>query len=471
MNPPERQPENPHGILAEALAARTPHTFTIQYPPSRGYFQRAFAGTLPANILSRHKRLLLYVHIPFCEQRCFYCNFAVDLRKSRDTHERYAAALSKQLSRLDALVPEDVSVPGIDIGGGTPTRLEADTLELVLRALEPWRGRLEHQNNAHISIETTPSIAAKHPERLAVLRAGGVERISMGVQSTNDETLAMVNRRRQREMTEKALENLHAAGFKRINVDLVFGLPGQTTEHLLEDLERVVAMGVDSVTTYDCLYRGKGRILPGLQSDWPSPVTYAKMYDAAYNLMERAGFSASYGGVNFSRHAHESGTSSYFEKRLLDGMPYLGAGNYASSAIDASWFFAPYEVDDYVAAIESGESLPVQDVYTLPLEERAAKHMLASLNYGIIDPVRFEQSLGTSFMGMFGDRIAYARERGWIVASETEGEHPRWHITPGRFDHLYALRALFYSPRALSWVQQNLDAIWESHLESATVER
>lgn len=469
MNHPERQPGRDHGELARELAARMPHTFTIQYPPSRGYFQSAFASTLPDDILSRHKRLLLYVHIPFCEQRCFYCNFAVDLRKSRETHARYTAALCAQLERLNELVPGDVRVPGIDIGGGTPTRLEAKELELVLQSIEPWRARLE--DGAHISIETTPSIAANHRERLEVLRAGGVERISMGVQSTNDKTLAMVNRRRQREMTEEALENLHAVGFKRINVDLVFGLPGQTKEHLLEDLERVLDMGVDSVTTYDCLYRGKGRILPGLQRDWPSPETYAAMYDAAFERMKETGFSASYGGVNFSRHGGETGTSSYFEGRLLDGMPYLGAGNYASSAIDSSWFFAPYEVDDYVAAIEAGESLPTQDVYRLPIEERAAKHMLASLNYGIIDPVRFERALGVSFQDLFGERIAFALEHGWITASkDPENDHTRWHITPGQFSRLYTLRALFYSPRALSWVRQNLEAIWESHLESATLD-
>ena len=467
MNRPDRQHEhNAVCALAEELAARTPHTFTIQYPPSRSYFQQRFQGAIDEDILTRHDRLLLYVHVPFCEQRCFYCNFAVDLRKSHATHVRYTRALCTQLTRLHERVPEHVTLPGIDIGGGTPTRLEADELDAIFAALEPWRARLEE--GAHISIETTPSIAANHPGRLQSLRRGGVQRISMGVQSTDAETLAMVNRRRQRQMTERALENIAATGFDRVNVDLVFGLPGQRAEHLLEDLTRVVSLGVDSVTTYDCLYRGQGRILTelALASDWPTPEQYGEMYDAAYRFLTERGFHAQYGGVNFSRHADETGTSSYFEGRLLDGLPYLGAGNYASSTIDDAWFFAPYEVDDYVEAIEAGASLPVQDAYRLPIEERAAKLVLANLNYGLLDPARFEAAMGVDFEDLFGDRVRFALERGWISPTTSSR---CWSVAPGHFKDIYALRALFYPHEALSWVKLNLDAIWSSHLESATV--
>lgn len=434
---------------ALALARRSPHTFTIQYPPSRHYFRGRFEAAPPLR-LDRYERLLLYVHVPFCEQRCFYCNFAVDLRKSRATHERYLDALVRQLEGLEECVHARARLPGLDIGGGTPTRLEADQLERLMSALAPWRERLEP--GRRISIETTPSIAARHPERLDVLRQGGVSRVSMGLQSTNDETLARVNRRRQRALGARAIENIQRAGFERISVDLVFGLPGQTPEHFHEDLERVIELEVDAITIYDCLYRGEGRVLPRLEPEWPTPAQYARMYDAAFGLLRERGYEGRYGGLNFCRRVGESGTSDYFEGRLLDGLPYVGCGNYASSLLEARWSFAPYEVDDYVEALARGEISPAQDVYDLPLEERAAKYALASLNFGVIDPARFRAAVGADLEDVFGARLEAARERGWLI--ERGGVFA---VAPGSFEHIYALRALFYSRGAVDWLEAHAE--------------
>ena len=411
--------------------------------------------------LAAPRRLLLYVHVPFCEQRCHYCNFAVDLRKSSALHARYVQALTTQLERTLAMLAPTTTIPGVDIGGGTPTRLDAALLELVMDALKPFASRLEHERT--LSIETTPSIAATHLDRLEVLRQGGISRVSMGVQSTNAQTLAMVNRRAQREMTEGALANLARAGFERVNVDLVFGLPQQTTAHLLEDLASVIAQGVDSITIYDCLYRGEGRALPRLHASWPRPQDYAAMYDAAFALLRASGFQGDYGGLNFSRHPGETGTSPYFEGRMLDALPYLGTGNYASSMMDHHWSFAPLEVDEYMQRVESGEEVVAGDAYALPREEVAAKIVLASLNYGVIDPERFERAVGASLEGCFGEVLAVASARGWLV-QHADG---CWRVGAGHFDRMWALRALFYSAPALEWVARHLEVIWGDELESA----
>jgi oxygen-independent coproporphyrinogen-3 oxidase len=435
------------------LASARPLDFTIQYPPAREYFLEHFSAPPDAGGVAELARVLLYVHVPFCEAKCFYCNFAVDLRKGQALHARYVDGLVAQLERLDSALPAGCTVPGIDIGGGTPTLLAPELLERVLAALRPWRRRCE--TAWPLSIETTPRIAATEPERLAVLKAGGVDRVSMGLQSTNDETLAQVNRRAQRSLGERAAEALARAGFRRVNVDLVFGLPGQTRAHWRQDLERVATLPVDSVTTYDCLYRGAGRAMPKLTKARPTPEEYGALYDFAYEHLTSHGFHAPYGSVNFSRHAGETGTSPYFEGRLLDGLPYLGAGNYASSLVGARWGFAPYGVDTYLEAVEAGALLPQEASYVLPGDELWAKYVLLSLNFGLIDPRRFRAfSGGEELEAAFGPRLAHAVEAGWL----RRGADGVYGVAPGQFRAMPWIRSLFYSVGAVEWVARRYAA-------------
>lgn len=434
---------------AAELAERFPHTFTIQYPPERALFRQHFGAALPPadalrEQIRREPRVLLYVHVPFCAAKCFYCNFAVDLGKDPARQQRYVDALCGQLARVDALTGS-VPIPGIDIGGGTPTLLSPAQLAQLLCALQPFLRRAEIPHA--LSIETTPRVAATEPEKLSVLREGGVARVSVGIQSSNDETLAQVNRRAQRSLGERAVAGLLAAGFRRVNVDLVFALPGQTAAQFREDLRQVVALRPDSITTYDCLYRGQGRALPQLSAERPDAATYGALYDLAYELLTGCGYAAPYGSVNFSRHAGETGTSPYFEGRLLDGLPYLGTGNYASSMLGPWWWFGPAAVEDYVARMDAGDVLPASDSYALPLAERVAKALLLSLNFGFLDPARFARQFQIPLETAVGPQLELALRRGWL-----EPQGGVYGVRPGRFHALPQIRALFYSAAAVAWV-------------------
>lgn len=455
---------NPHNARAFKLARQTPHTFTIQYPPSRAYFQQRFQRPeikdatpwLLSDLAERH-HALLYVHVPFCAQRCFYCNFAVDLRKNEDLHQRYIKALTTQSARLLERWPSHTKLKGIDIGGGTPTQIHINLLETLMRALQPWMSRCTP--DAQCSIETTPRVAAHEPDKLALLHNHGIQRVSIGIQSTNDETLKHVNRRQQRSLAQQALHNLTHAGFERVSVDLVFGLPDQSTEAFLQDLDRVIGSGVDAITIYDCLYRGEGRILPGLSGEMrPEVAHYHRMYDAAFERLTTSGFHGQYGGVNFSRHPDEYGTSSYFTHRLLHGQTYVGLGNYASSLTrEGKWWFAPYEVDDYIEAIHASQEvvLPVSgSAYELPWQEHAAKFILANLNFGKIQLDDFKVIFGRDFMDCYASQVEEMLQRGWVTFS---ADKTALHVQQGQFPALYFCRALFYSTEALQWVESHME--------------
>jgi oxygen-independent coproporphyrinogen III oxidase len=429
-----------------AFVESHPHDFTIQYPVRREYFIQNFRRTPPPKAqewLSGAPETLLYLHVPFCEAKCFYCNFAVDVSKDEKIHIGYVDALLRELDDHAGWLSR-TKVRGIDIGGGTPTRLPAKQLERLCRAIAPFAKDSEHA--FPVSIETTPRIASQEPGKLEILSHGGVQRVSMGVQSFNAATLALVNRRKQVEQTEQAMQNLRAAGFRRLNLDIIFGLPGQTITDWLADLDHVIALAPDSITTYDCLYRGKGRALTKIAPKTPKPAEYGAMYDTAYARLTQAGWHAPYGSVNFSRRPDETGTSACFEGRLLEGMPYLGLGNYASSLRGNHWSFNAYSVGDYVQRINAKQN-PCEYYYDLPQSEAQAKYLLYSLNYGLIDEDRFLRRFGISFAAAYPSELNYALTSGLLCKSG-----PRWQVAQGKFDQMHILRSLFYPLAAKNWL-------------------
>ena len=428
------------------FAEAHPHDFTIQYPVRREYFLQNFRHTpapLARNWLHDAPEALLYLHVPFCEAKCFYCNFAVDVSADEEVQVGYVDALLRELeTHADWL--GRTQIRGIDIGGGTPTRLTAKQLDRLCQAIAPFA-----QGSGHafpVSIETPPRIASQEPEKLDVLSRGGVQRVSMGVQSFNAATLALVNRRRQVEQTEQAMSNLRAAGFRRLNLDIIFGLPGQTMQDWEADLDRVITLQPDSITTYDCLYRGKGRALTKIAPSTPSPSVYGAMYDIGYAKLTEAGWHAPYGSVNFSRRADETGTSACFEGRLLDGLPYLGVGNYASSLRGNHWSFNAYAVGDYVSRIKA-DANPCEYYYELPQIEAQAKYLLYSLNYGFIDEDRFLRRFGLSLPEAYPQELAHALSAGLM-----QKVGPRWQVMHGRFDRMHLIRSLFYPAAAKDWL-------------------
>lgn len=431
-----------------ALAERHPHVFSIQYPPSRELFRRHYRAALDLSELQTLRRALIYLHVPFCEAKCYYCNFAVDVRPDPALHRRYVDALARQVDAVSAALPGDLRVPGIDIGGGTPTLLAPPELERLLQAVAPLLRRAEVPHA--LSIETTPRVAATEPHKLALLREGGVARVSVGIQSTSDEVLEEVGRRAQRALADAALTNLRAAGFRRVSVDLVFGLPGQSAADFKEDLLRVAEHRPDAITTYDCLYRGQGRALPRWVTTLPSAADYRAFYDLAYEVLLARGYSAPYGSLNFSRHPGETGTSPYFEGRLLEGLPYVGLGSYASSLVGERWWFAPHATERYIAAVAEGAALPAGDAYALPAEERMAKALLASLSFGVIDRPSFAAQFGRTFDEVFAAASRFAVQTGWLA---DQGDCLV--LQPGCFDALPRVRALFYSDAAIEWVERS----------------
>lgn len=185
----------------------------------------------------------LYVHVPFCAQKCSYCAFFSE-PSSGELINRYVAALIRELE----LVAPDLKPRTVFFGGGTPSLLNLQQWEAVLHAME----RLNLLGEAEWTVECNPATVSLDKARL--LRSYGVNRISMGVQSLEPRLLERLGRIHTRDMVFKSFEILRKAGFENLNLDLMFAIPGQTLEIWRRTLAEAMALGSEHLSSYEVIY-------------------------------------------------------------------------------------------------------------------------------------------------------------------------------------------------------------------------
>ncbi|MCC2668124.1 MAG: Coproporphyrinogen oxidase family protein [Armatimonadetes bacterium] len=237
--------------LAELLRGAPFAGYAYSYPHKTAYrpldppvpLEEAWAG-------EDRSAAFLYLHVPFCEMRCGFCNLFTTANPAADVEQRYLAALRRQALRVrEAIGP--LRVGRMAIGGGTPTYLAPDDLAALLALARELFGADAQQVSA--SVETSPLTAT--PERLQVLHDHGVERISIGVQSFRDEEAAAAGRPQKRAAVEAALGRIRAVGFPRLNLDLMYGLPGQTVETWRESLHAALEYQPEELYLYPLYVR------------------------------------------------------------------------------------------------------------------------------------------------------------------------------------------------------------------------
>ena len=197
----------------------------------------------------------LYIHVPFCAQKCAYCAFYSE-PSSGDLINRYVAALIRELE----LVAHDLQPRTIFFGGGTQSLLNLRQWEQILRALE----RLNLLGAEEFTVECNPATVS--PDKAKRLRDFGVNRISMGVQSLDEPLLERLGRIHTREMVFKSFDILRRAGFGNLNLDLMFAIPGQTMEIWRATLAEALALGSEHLSTYEVIYEDDTPLFAQLQA-------------------------------------------------------------------------------------------------------------------------------------------------------------------------------------------------------------
>ena len=231
----------------EKISARTGNYFVAAYPPFSRWTQDQNAHYTDAlQNPASSTPLILYMHLPFCEKRCDFCYYLSYAGKSRNEVNRYLVALEQEL-REYAKVPllADRAFDCVYVGGGTPSLMEWPQLESMFALLKnavPWK------EGAEATFECAPKSTTD--QKLAVMKAAGVTRISMGVQSMHDDILQASGRVHKKDNVLQAYGRLQNTGFDCVNLDLIVGLPGQTDDTFHDSLEQLIDLNPDSITLY-----------------------------------------------------------------------------------------------------------------------------------------------------------------------------------------------------------------------------
>lgn len=288
---------------------------------------------------------MLYIHVPFCESRCIYCDFySTTCHAEEDRYIR--AAIREMQARAEEL--KDAPLRTVYIGGGTPSVLKPQSLQRIFAAIEKT---FDISECSEITIEVNPDDITDN--YIKELRKTPVNRISMGVQSLDGGILKFLRRRHDAAEAEKAYTMLRQAGYNNISIDLIYSIPGQSMETWSATLDKALAMRPEHISAYDLSYEDgtpltrlleQGRVEACGEDD-----TIA-MYALLNKKLEAAGY-ARYEISNFARERYHSRHNSGYWR----GEPYLGIGASAHSFDGGNVRRANLaDLQTYITEIESG---------------------------------------------------------------------------------------------------------------------
>ena len=386
------------------------------------------------------KELCLYVHIPFCQARCKFCEYVVLDKPAETDPDRYVDYLLKEIELYRGMIG-DKPIVGYDLGGGTPSYLPVDKLQAITASIR----RFNLQEDIYMSIETTPVIAANDPDKIKAIRDMGYNRISMGFQTVSEKLLSELGREGSKSIYEHAVENIRKAGFDRLNIDLMYGFLNQSDEDFANTIKYTIALCPEFITLYRNRYKGTK-----LEAESQGVTLYKvnRQYEIAYRLLNEAGYIANNGKNTFSRLPGDMGTSSYLTKRVIDATSYVGFGLGAQSFVGDYLAYnlgcADHKLDKYFDAIDHG-LLPINDIADMPIEEVRAKAISVMFYFGFISMKAYKARFDEDFREVYATQIEFLKSNSLMEFVDED----TFMLTDYGAAHLYGIIPLFYSERSI----------------------
>ena len=349
-----------------------------------------------------------YVHIPFCTQICYYCDFSKVFIKNQPA-DNYLEHLLQEFNSYDIQ-----KLRTLYIGGGTPTALSASQLEVLLDGLTR---HLDLPVLEELTIEANPGDLDE--DKIAVLRNSAVNRVSLGVQTFDDKMLKKIGRSHLEKDIYENIDRLKLAGFDNISIDLIYALPGQTMEQVKDNVAKAIALDIPHMSLYSLILENHTVFMNRMRRGklpLPKEEVEAEMFEYIIAALERAGFEH-YEISNFSKPGFES------RHNLLywDNAEYYGIGAGASGYVNGFRYKNHGPIRHYLKAVEEGNARITEEHLTLR-EQMEEEMFLGLRKKSGVSMTRFEEKFARSFEELYGQVVRDLCHQGLL---QVEGQQIR----------------------------------------------
>lgn len=355
--------------------------------------------------------LELYFHIPFCIKKCDYCDF-LSGPATRAGQEAYIYALLREMKAVSAI--EKRTVDTVFIGGGTPSVPECGIMEKLLQGIGK---NFQLAADAEVTIEANPGTLT--PEKLALYRRYGINRISIGLQSPENQELRALGRIHNYQQFLESYHMAREAGFSNINIDLMFAIPGQTGEAWRAHLRQVAELKPEHISAYSLIIE-EGTPFAECELDLPDEDTEYQMYEDTAGILAEYGYQQ-YEISNYAKDGYACRHNIGYWKRT----EYLGLGLGASSLYGENRFSNTRDMQEYLGFSGNTERIR-KDVLKLSLKDQIEEFMYLGLRMTEgISEIDFEQNFGQKLENIYGSVLQKYKETGFLEKTGTNWRFTR----------------------------------------------
>ena len=339
-----------------------------------------------------------YVHIPFCTQICYYCDFSKVFIKNQPV-DSYLEHLLREFRSYDIQ-----KLRTLYIGGGTPTALSAPQLELLLDGLTK---NLDLSVLEELTIEANPGDL--DVDKIAILKNSAVNRVSLGVQTFDDKMLKKIGRSHLEKDIYENIDRLKLAGFDNISIDLIYALPGQTMDQVKENVAKAISLDIPHMSLYSLILENHTVFMNRMRRGklpLPKEELEAEMFEYIIAELERSGFEH-YEISNFSKPGFESRHNLMY----WDNAEYYGIGAGASGYVNGVRYKNHGPIRHYLNAVEAGNARITEE--HLNQKEQMEEEMFLGLRKKSgVSMARFEEKFGRSFDELYGEIVKDLTQQG-----------------------------------------------------------
>ncbi len=405
------------------------HKYNTSYPLTPSQWQGYRVDGEPD--FSHDQRLSFYMHIPFCEHLCKFCEYTRMHLPSNEMQSSYIETLKNDALTFLKEYPNRTLL-GFDIGGGTPTALNLNSFAKLMELYTIVVSQMEISDDYQPSIEATFQTISE--EKAMLIQQVGIKRVSLGIQSSIggvQKSNGRINANKQR--VSETLDMLHSTGIEKVNLDFMYGLKNQQLNDIKADIEFIKAIQPEQITLYELR---TNMLLTSYQPDKPALFdSYCLLYDSLLDM----GYYANFGQNTFSKNKDDKGLSSYLRHRMIEFAPYKGFGISAQSLSRNEISYNEGKLKGDFTDILCKKSILATYTYRLPKDEMLSKYIAVSGYYGSFSITTASGLLGNDFCKFFEKELDFCINEGLV---SIQGDMIT--ITKAGFINYGAVFSLFY---------------------------